>query len=495
MAVTAERLPRSLISLQIEVEPDRVEASIEKAARRVAQQIKIKGFRPGKAPRAVVERTVGKSALLQEALDELLPAVYGEAIESEAIEPIDQPELDFDSMEPLLDADSTEPLIVKATVAVRPTIDVLDYASLRVPKPEPQVAASEIEDAIVSVQRRFATLEPVDRPVAWGDTVRADVTVQVEGQDEPHHEEQAEFRVEEGSVVSLPGLLDRLIGLERGGPHEFSIALPDDFEAEDLAGKQASYQVTLHEVKEEILSELDDEFAQSLDEGFETVEALREGVERDVRAQVERTALAGYHDEIVDLLLASAELEYPEVLVEREIDRLIDEQSNHASHTAEGLAQWLAAIGREEQELRDELRDQSDLNVRRALVLSEFADQEDLEVTEDRIDERLDEVITEMIGADTDEDSRSRLLELLNTEPGRAQVKTQLSTQIALDRLVEICSQPAEEQAERARGSRRRRGRRGEEAGDEEAGAATESEQAAGDDADAQPSDDGDGDQ
>ena len=129
MVVTTERLPRSLVSLQIEVEPERVEASMEKAAKRVASQVRIPGFRPGKAPRAIVERTVGRPALLQEALEDLLPDLYNEVIDSEEIDPIDQPEFDLKSI---------EPLVVRATVPVRPTIDLNDYASLRAPKPEPE---------------------------------------------------------------------------------------------------------------------------------------------------------------------------------------------------------------------------------------------------------------------------------------------------------------------------------------------------------------------
>ncbi|MEZ4504004.1 MAG: trigger factor [Dehalococcoidia bacterium] len=478
MAVTTERLPRSLVSLQIEVEPDRVEASLDKAARRVAQQVRIPGFRPGKAPRNVVERTVGRPALLQEALDDLLPEVYNEIIDSEELEPIDQPQFDLESM---------EPLVVKAQVPVRPTVELNDYQSLRAPKPDAEVTEEQLEDAMVRLRRRFATLEPVERAVEWGDTVRADVTVQVEGQGEPHVEEDAEFRVDEETVVSLPGFLERLVGLERGGPVEFSFALPDDFEAEELRGKEAKYTVTIHEVKQEILPELDDEFAKSLDEGFETVAEMRERVDTDVRAAAEQNVLVGYHDEIVDLLVAIAEMDYPEVLVHREVDRLIDEQSNHASHTQEGLDQWLAAIGTTEAELRAQLEPGADLNVRRALAIGEFVRAEGLEITDEMVDERVDELVTQMIGAEPGDPTHTQLRELLNTDAGRSQIRSDLTTKVALDRLVEICSQPDEGTTTRARGTRRRRRGASDEAaeaGDAEATATTDDDAAADDAAD-----------
>ena len=463
MVVTTERLPRSLVSLQFEVEPERVEASMEKAAKRVASQVRIPGFRPGKAPRAIVERTVGRPALLQEALEDLLPALYNEVIDSEEIDPIDQPEFDLESM---------EPLVVRAKVPVRPTITLNDYAALRAPKPETEADPQQIDDTFTNLRRRFATLEPVDRAVDWDDTIRADVRVQVEGQGEAHEEEDAEFRVGRDTVVSLPGFLERLIGLERGGPYEISYTLPEDFDATDLAGKKADYTVTIHEVKQEILPELDDEFAKSLDDGFDTLEALRERVERDVRATVEQQAMASYHDEIVDLLVASTEMDYPEVLVEREIDRLIDQQSNHASHTEEGLNRWLQIMGQTLEQVRDTLRTQADLNVRRALAIGEFVRAENLEVTDEQIDERLDRLVTDMIGSEATDEQRGQIRELLNTESGRSQLRSDLITQTALDRLVEITSQPDEGTAERARGTRRRRGR----AQTEDSGAEAEDE-------------------
>ena len=455
MAVTTERLPRSLVALQIEVDPTRVEASLDKAAKRVAQQVRIPGFRPGKAPRNIVERTVGRPALLQEALDDLLPEVYNEVIESESLDPIAQPEFDPDPL--LLQHKAMEPLVVKARVAVRPTIEMPEYRALRAPRPEANLDEADIERALTNLRRRFATLEPVDRPVEWGDTVRADVRVQVEGQADPHVEEDAEFRLEEGTVVSLPGFQEALIGRERGGPYELDITLPDDFSAEELRGKPAHYVVTIHEVKQEILPDLDDEFAASLDEGFETVGELRERVTSQVKQTAEQAALAGYHDEIVDLLVASADMDYPEILVQREVDRIIDEQSNHASHTQEGLDRWLEAIGHTESDLRAELEPQADLNVRRALVVGELVRQESLEVTEADIDARLDELVSNMIGAEAPEESRSRIRDLLNTDAGRSQVKSDLTTKVALERLVEIFSQPDDETTERARGSRRRR--------------------------------------
>ena len=462
MGVTAERLPRSLVSMEIEVEPERLEASLKKAVRKVSQQVKIPGFRPGKAPREIVERMVGQPAILQEAIEDLLPDIYSEALESAQVEAIDQPEIELKS---------TEPLVVQATVPVRPTIDVGDYQALRVPQPETEATEEQLDEAIREVQRRFATLEPVDRAIEWGDTVRVDVTVSVDDQDDPHVEEGAEFAVTEGAIVSLPGFLDHLIGLERGGPHEFSFQLPDDYQAEDLAGKTASYTVQLHEVKQEVLPELDDDFAHSLDEeGIDDLAQLQARVEENVEARVEAEAEASYRDEVVDLLLATAELDYPEVLVEREIDRLVDEQSGHA-HAREDFERWLEAIDRSEEEVRDALREQADLIVRRGLVLAEFAEREGIEVPDSEIESEITAVTDQMAGDSTDLEQRAQIRGLFDSPEGRASLRSRLVTGRALERIVEIASQADEglEARPARRRSRRRRGARGAEDAEQEA--------------------------
>jgi trigger factor len=460
LGITTERLPRALMSLEIEVEPDRVEASMTKAAQKLSEQVRIPGFRPGKAPRHIVERHIGRGALLQEALELLIPDIYNEALESEQIDAIDQPQFDLKS---------TEPLIVSATVPVRPKVDLRDYRSLRAPRPSVEVDEEQVQEAVTNLRRRFATLEPVDRPVQWNDTVRADVTVSVEGQREPHVEEDAEFALREDGVISLPGFSERLIGLERGGPYEIEFNLPEDFQAAELAGKKASYTVTIREVKQEVLPDLDDDFARSLDEGFETAAQLEERIRENLREELERQATEGYRDEIVDLLVASAEMDYPDVLVEREIDRQVDRESNHASHTPEGLQRWLEAIGSTLEEVRDALRESSDVTVRRALALGELVEAEEIEVTEEQVEEEVQRLVEQMTGPDADEQRREAVRGIIDTPEARSSMRNQLLTRVAVERLEEICSQPegdGEERTERRRGTRRRRGVRAEAEGE-----------------------------
>ncbi len=447
MSITVERLERARVSLEIEVDPERVEKHTERAAQRISRQVRIPGFRPGKAPRKTVERHVGTGAILQEALEELIPEVYNEAIAEMEIDAIDQPEFDLRS---------TEPLVVTAVVPVRPQVDLGDYRALRVPMEAVTLSEEQVEAAKTAIRRQHAVLEPVERNVEFGDHVRADVKVSVDGE-EPYEELDAEFPVREDTVVSLPGFAERLAGLGVG-EHVIEFTLGDDLTSDQLRNKPVRYEVTIHEVKREILPDLDDEFVASLDEpGVTTVEEMDARVRSDLQAQAERTVREHYHNEIIDLLIAQATLDYPDVLVDREVGRLIDRESNHASHTREGLDNWLRSIGRSEEEVRETLRPEADLVVRRALTLGELIEQEQITVSDEQIDAEIDSLLVQMTGGNPA--NLQSIRGLIDTPEGRNSIQSQLLTRFAVERLEEIASQAdAGEAAEQPRASRRRRG-------------------------------------
>jgi trigger factor len=202
VTITTERLPDSLVSLEIEVEPERVEKSVERAVKKISQQVKIKGFRPGKAPRKAVEAFVGEEQVFATAIDDLLPVVMEEAVTEEGI----------DIVGPAEDVDlkSREPLVIVAKMPVSPTVDLGDYQSLRAPKNEVSVTAEQVDEAILNVQRRFAVLEPVERAVEWDDFIRADVRIEIPERvnesgtnDEAidQSEEDSEFPVRENEIA------------------------------------------------------------------------------------------------------------------------------------------------------------------------------------------------------------------------------------------------------------------------------------------------------
>jgi trigger factor len=432
--VSTEPLPPAQVVLQLEVEDERLERAIESTYRRLAKRVKVPGFRPGKVPRAVLERHLGGDAVRLEAIDELMPQLYREAIEQEQIDPIDRAQYELVT---------EHPLVAKFTVPLKPSVDLGDYHALNVEREPVTVEPERVQEALESLRRRYATLEPVERPVQWGDIVRADIKTSVEGEAQGK-DEDAEFQLVEGRVISLPGFAEALIGREKGAEFEFDVPVPDEVTDERLRGKQAHYRVALKEVKQEVLPELDDEFARQAGEGFPSLEALRERVEADLRDALEEQARHRYEDEVLDALADRAQLEYPPVLIERETERFIREQSGlgpadgrrapkGGPSEREQLERYLRQAGKSEQELREEVRPLAEARIRRSLVLSELAEAEHIEVNEPEVEAEIERLASGVSQAD-------ELRRLFSSDNAKESLRRSLLTRKTLDRLVEIAS-------------------------------------------------------
>ena len=216
MKVSTQRLPESQVLLEIEADPEQMERSLDKAYRRLAQRVEVPGFRKGKVPAGMLERHVGRARVVQEALDILIPEAYNQALEEQDVDAIDQPSIE------LVNA---EPLSFKATVPIRPTIDIGDYESVRVEREPYNIPEDEVDKALEELRQRYALHEPVERPVQVGDIVRADVRGVIEGQ-EVYKDEDAEFRVRDGATLLLPGFAEGLIGAQKGVAKEITVTVP-----------------------------------------------------------------------------------------------------------------------------------------------------------------------------------------------------------------------------------------------------------------------------
>jgi trigger factor len=426
--VTKEKIPESQIVLTIEVPQERLEGALDSAYRKLARRARIPGFRPGKAPRALIERHYGREALIDEALDALVPEVYREALErDEEIEPIAMPRLVVETV---------EPLVVKATIPVKPTVELGDFRSVRVERPRVEVDPERIDRTLEDLRRRYATLEPVERPVQWGDVVRADVRAEA-GERMLFEEEDAEFKLTEGRIVSLPGFAERMIGAAKGAVLEFDLTVPEDLRDKRIAGKPCHYTVTVKEVKEEVLPELNDDFAREVGEGFPSLRALRERIEADIKEGEEARAEREYQDRIIDEILKQATIEYPSVLLDREMDRLIRDHLGPDTDRAD-FRRYLERIGKTEEEFLAELRPVADDRVRRSLVLTAVAEAEHLDVTDAEVDAEIERLVASS-GVEA-----AQMRQVFDTEGGRRSLRNSLLTRKTLDRLVAIASGQAE---------------------------------------------------
>ena len=428
MKVTLERLPESRVQLQIEIDEDRLERSLDSAFKRLAQKNRFPGFRPGKAPRAIVERAYGREGLIREALDKLVPDAYNEAIETEDVDAIGQPELEIDQLEPVK---------FTAIVPVRPNVNLNDYRSVRVEEKPVEVTDEMVNEQLLGLQRRHATQVPVDREVKWNDILIADVGGEADG-DAFLEDKDAEFPLREGDLLFVPGLAEAFVGMKKGETKEFTLAMPEDFRVERLQGKDAKFTLHIREIKEEQLPALDDEFAAMINaEEFENLEALRTRIESDLRANLQQEADNLLRSDAVEKMVEIATLEYPKLLVEHEIDHLVREATGNDQAQYQA---YLRTVGRSEADFRETWREAADLRVKRSLVLNELAEAEGLAVTAEEVDEELDSLIAPM------GDDSERFRQMFASEEGVATIRRNLLSRKTLDRIAAIAKGELQEE-------------------------------------------------
>jgi len=429
--VTTEELPERQVKLQIEVDEERHANAIEAAYKKLAPRVQIPGFRPGKAPRPLIEKQIGRHRLLDEAMDILVPQVYREVLEEQDITPVGQPSVELVSH---------EPLVFTATVPLQPIVDLGDYRSLRLPREEVKVKDEQVDEAIEDLRRRYGTIEPVDRPAQKGDIIRGSVRAETEDS-VIFSADDIEFRLTDASLTSLPGLADVIVGLKKGDDVTRAVDVPKDHEGKSIAGKTVTYRVQVDEVKEEKLAPLNDDFAKEVGEGFETLLALRAHVREDIEKAESEAALRQYELAVVDALVDRAKLEYPAVLVEHEIDHILEDQANLDPRDPRAQLLYLQRLNKTEQEVRDSVREEATRRLRRSLVLSEFAKAENISVEDSDVDAEIDSM-----AASAGEQAEA-IRRLFANEAARESLARSLHTRRTLARLVEIASQRDGEEA------------------------------------------------
>ena len=423
MKVSAQKLPESQVLLEIEVDPDQMEKSMDRAYRKLVQRVNVPGFRKGKTPRNMLERHIGRDRLVEEAIDIVIPEAYNKAIEDEDIDAIGQPNIEVTG---------TEPLAFKATIPIRPTVDLGDYLSLRVEREATEVDEKDVDASLEELQRRYAVHEPVDRPVQMGDIIRGDIRIEVDGK-EVFKDDDAELHLREGRAVLLPGFSEGVVGAVKDEPKDVTVTIPEDAES-SLAGKTAKVHVTVKEVKEERLPKLNDDFAQEVGEGFPTLIALKERLRDDIRERIETQAEEKYRDEVLTKLVESAKmLEFPPVLVQREVNRFLEDQ---ARNTGMELDRYLELIKKTPEQVREELTPSATERVKRSLALSQLSDDEKIEVEEMDIDDEVEKLISQASGGNEDQVERYR--RIFQSQEARASLSRSLLTRKTMDRLVEI---------------------------------------------------------
>jgi len=421
MKVTREKEEDRQVFLRIELEPPEVDQALEQAYRRLVKKANIPGFRQGKAPREVLERYVGKDGLREDALDNLLPEVYEQALKEEKIEAIANPKIEIVQ---------NEPVVFTAVVPLKPTVELGDYRSIRLTPAKVEVTKDQVDAVIEQLRRQHSTWEPVERPVAFEDLVVMDVTSTVE--DKPFLSQPgAQYQVMPNQLSPAPGFADQLVGMKVGEEKEFKLKLPQDYSQPELAGKEASFKVKINEVKQQQLPKLDKEFAQLVSPDLKTMAALRKRLTNNLRLQAEQRTKEEFEEKVVDAVVESSKAEFPPVLVDMEIERLLEQQARWLQESGLGLEEYLSRIKKTGEELREETRPVATKRVTRSLVLNKVAEAEKIEVSDDEVTADLEKLVQ---GAE----KKAEMKERISSPQVRGSMEQLLATQKTIQRLVEI---------------------------------------------------------
>lgn len=427
MKVDSTELPPRQVSLDIEVEQERLDRAMDEAYQRLATQVAVPGFRRGsKAPRQMVERIIGRERIVEEAIDKLLPVVVNEAMEQEKVEPYTRPRVE--SIE-------FDPLRVRAVVGLAPRVELGDYnGELRVSSEAANVGDKEIDASIDRLRENYAQWVPIERPVHMGDRVGLDVHATVEGTDKPIQDsKEAEYIVDADNTRPAPGFAQQLVGLEAGAEKSFTLPLPDDYPQTEVAGRPANFTITLHWVKERQLPELDDAFASQLGE-YADVAALRGAVEADLRQREETRVREKLEEAAMSKLIEISSIEFPPQLVDREAQHLLETITRNVERQGLQLPQYLRLVGKEQDEFEAEIRQQAESNVRRSLALDAFADAEKIDVAQQEVEEE----VRRAVAGSADAEAVERLALQNPTTMARAHEATRARK--ASERLIELAT-------------------------------------------------------
>ena len=368
----------------------------QKAAfNKIAKTVRLDGFRPGKAPAALLKKRIPTAQVLQEALDTVLSKNYMTLLTENNVEPIAQPELTVESMD-------EEKVSIKLKITVRPEVTLGEYKNLDIKKAAVRVTQKEIQARIDELRNEYAVLEDKEGAVENGDTAVIDFEgfldgVAFEGGKGENHP------LEIGSGSFIPGFEEQIIGMNVNETKDINVTFPEEYQAEDLAGKEVVFKVTVHEIKTKILPEVDDELAKDINiEGVETVKDLEAHVKSELKAQKTQKAENDYSEAVFKKVIENSTVEVPDVMVEQEMQGMLQEIVGNLQQQGLDFETFKAITGKSTEDIKEEIKGQAKERVQLNLILAEIVKAENIEVSEEELNEEL-KTIASYYGKDVEE--------------------------------------------------------------------------------------------
>ncbi|APB30905.1 MULTISPECIES: trigger factor [Vagococcus] len=375
--------------LTFEVSTEHIEKGLKAAFDRVKKDLNVPGFRKGKVPRQMFNQMYGEEALYEDALNFVLPELYEAAIEEAGIEPVAQPKINVESME------KGQPWVITAEVVVKPEVKLGDYKNLTVPKQDRSVTDEEVEENLAQKQQSQAELVIKEAAAENGDTV----VIDFEGfKDDVAFEggKGENYSLELGSNSFIPGFEEQLVGTKAGDEVEVKVTFPEEYQAEDLAGQEAVFKVTVHEVKAKELPELDDEFAKDVDDEVETLAELKEKIKAELVASKEAAAEAAIEEAAISQAVENAEIvELPEVMVHDEVHRGMNEFLSNMQNQGISPELYYQISGTTEADLHKQFEGEAETRVKTNLVIEAIVEAEKFDVTDEDIQAEIDDLASQ----------------------------------------------------------------------------------------------------
>ena len=368
----------------IEYTAEEFDKAVNAAYQKNKGRFQINGFRKGKAPRKIIESHYGEGIFFEDAINDLFGQGYPKAVDELDLEVIDQPEVDFSEV------GHGKPLTMTMTVALYPIVEVKDYNGLDIEQVQYTITDEDVEKEIENLQKRNARTVSVERPVQNGDTVVLDYAGFVgEDQFEGGTAENQELKI--GSGMFIPGFEDQLVGAEKDAKVDVNVTFPENYQAKELAGKDATFHCTIHEIKEEQLPELNDEFAQDVSE-FDTLDELKEDTKKNLQRSLDDQSVEDAKTKLIDALREKNEIEVPHAMVEDELNNMMNEFDQQLRYQGMSLDLYLQYTGGSMDDFRSQAKEDAEKRVASRIIIRSIADKEGIGVTEDELNEELQKV-------------------------------------------------------------------------------------------------------
>ncbi len=404
-ATTLKQLDPTQVELEIPISSEEFGKAQDAAFRKLVRSAKIPGFRPGKVPRKIFENTYGTSAIVDEALERLVPEKYAEAVKEHGLEPLARPEMD------LLPEEDGQPLRFKAVVTVRPPIEPAPYDGIEIEEASETATDEDLDRALETMRKDAAVLVPVDRPVQLGDIATIDYLGKIDGVPFDNGAATGQ-QVEVSEERFIPGFAAGIVGMTAGETKDIEAKFPASYSASpDLAGKDAVFTITVHEIKEAELPALDDEFAKRVSQ-HQTLDELKVELRSRLDGVASQKARRQISSQLIDKLVAANDFPLPKVLVDGEIDGLIEESKQYVGRSGIPWEAYLQNIEKTDETIREDFREEAERRVKTTLLVEEIAKREKIEATPEDIESEL-AALSRQYG-----EPRERIVQLLGRNVG-----------------------------------------------------------------------------